>query len=163
MDNENKLLAPRAVKGYRTALAYKKGPAVQRTDRSLNVFISPQKKASCLDLKSNFDSKEKDEDLFDFEKEIIDAFDELSVKSEIFSILREGSTWCDSFEIRNSNPSGRIKENILGECVDSESHRKSSPLRINNDIYNNFEEDLQSELEGTVSEFQLYKVCKKLD
>ena len=103
MDNENKLKAPKAVRAFKLQNNnFRTSETIN--DKSLSILISPQKKGSCNNFKIHLDMGQIEPNIFDFEKDIINDFDELSVKSEIFSILREGSTWCDSSEYRNSNP-----------------------------------------------------------
>jgi hypothetical protein len=159
MDNESKLRAPKAVRGYKTPnVNFRTVDNMQ--ERSLNSLISPQKKGSCLNLKSQFNTEDN---FLDFEREITNDFDEFSVKSEIFSILREGSTWCDSVNIRNSNPTGKIKDNFFNECFCEEFERKSSPLKIHNPIYKSIAEEFNSDEGNNISEFPIYNECKKID
>lgn len=162
MDNGNKLKAPRAVKGFRTPnMNYRTTDGF--VDRSFKINFSPEKKGSCLNLTSQISKNQIDLKLFECEKEIIDDFDELSVKSEIFSILRDGSTLYDSIDIRNSNPSAKIKYNLSDECLCREFEEKTgSPERIRNPIYKNFNDEFGNE-GNNIPDFAIYNTCKKFD
>jgi hypothetical protein len=162
MDNGNKLKAPKAVKGFRTPIMnYRTSEAFE--ERSFNIHFSPEKKGSCLNLTSQISKHQTDLKLFECEKEIIDDFEELSVKSEIFSILREGSTLYDSIDIRNSNPSAKMKYNLSEDCLCGEFEEKTgSPQRIRNPIYKNFNDEFGNE-GNNIPDFAIYNTCKKFD
>jgi hypothetical protein len=162
MDNGNKLKAPKAVKGYRTpVMNYRTSEAFE--ERSFNIHFSPEKKGSCLNLTSNISKRQNELQLYECEKEILDDFEELSVKSEIFSILRDGSTLYDSIDIRNSNPFSKIKYNLSEDCLCRDFEEKTgSPQRTHNPIYKNFNDVYDNE-GNNITDFAIYNTCKKLD
>ena len=59
MDNENKLKAPKAVRGFKN-LNMNFRTAETMNDKSPTSLIIPQKKGSCLNFKSTFLKEEKE-------------------------------------------------------------------------------------------------------
>ena len=157
MDKDNKLKAPKAVRAFKIPNnIFRSCDSIN--DKSLSILISPEKKRSSPNLEFNFNISQIEPNYIEFEKDISNEFDELSVKSEIFSILREGSTCCDSPGIRNSNPTLKCKSNLLGEFFCKKFGEKSSPIRIYNPISKNFNL-IEFSSEGN----PIYNTCKKLN
>lgn len=100
MEIDNKLKAPKAI--YRTPVAkYRSNNGLDSADLSL---IIPKSKGSFTKIHSTILKTTKGcISRFAFQKELKKDFEEIAVKNEIFSILNNKSTWCESFDYKNSN------------------------------------------------------------
>ena len=166
MEYDNKLKAPKPIVGFRTPnLNFRSDEGV--LNRNLLMLISPKKKETSINNSINanfFKLQENNEDIFDIEKELLNDFEELSVKSEIFSILKNDSTRCDSFDIRYCNSSKLYTSNHIFEenySIENED-QKSSPNRNRNLLYKNFNISKFKSEDLPLSDIPVFNICKKI-
>jgi hypothetical protein len=147
MENDQKLKAPKAVFGLKKKSSSNSVRSTEETTRSSLFIRVPQKSGSFNQLPwKKMSNTTKEKSRFALEKDIEKDFDELSVKQEIFSILRnESATWCETPDIRSSDNCNReAKINLDFFENDSEAEDDSirdsflqSPMRSKNPLTNN--------------------------
>lgn len=161
MEINTNLKTPKAI--YRTPVPkYRSNKGLDNVDFSL---ITPKFKGSfnklpCANLKISKGKISR----FAFQKELEKDFEEIAVKNEIFSILNNESTWCESFDHKNFNfpidlesNSNLFEDNSFEIDDASEIRSKNLILKDFNLIEcNNIEND-------NLSSLTVYIACKKLD
>jgi hypothetical protein len=96
MENEEKLSAPKAVFGLRKKISSTGNLSKNESQRSSLRLTIPQKSESFRGLQSKVPKTTREKSRFAFDNDIEKDFEELSIKQEIFGILRSDSTFCES-------------------------------------------------------------------
>ena len=156
MEIDNKLKAPKAI--CRTPVAkYRSSNEFNSSDINL---VIPKSKGSFRKIPSTFAKTSKEKTCRSgFEKELEKDFDEIAVKNEIFSILNNESSWCESYEQKNSNLPSYLQSNLNFFDEEEENSfeiKNASPKRSKNPISKDFNLiDLNNETDN-LSSFSVY-------
>lgn len=164
MENEEKLSAPRAVFGLKKKISSTGNLGSDGRFSRPNLKLSiPQKSESFRQLPTKVPKSSRNEkSRFAFDHEIEKDFEELSVKQEIFGILRSDSTFCESPFHRESLPN-KMASNMVNFFDQIESELDKSIEIV---------ESVEAEKETANEEYffadfkkenlySVYKKCKK--